>query len=341
MRILSNDVPQADDLDKVVRAVQAVQAGARTYGEIAAALGEVDPRQGRYYRLAGQILGLVSNVKGRNQATLTDAGKEFVAATAEQRKKLLAGAVAGSRLIGRIIPYLESKGNRGASRRELEDFIGTMAQLKPSTIGRRISTVISWLEAIGMLRQRDGRYQLAGPPPNVPIVEYEATDEPLFPRKHDLVTYNQVAERAKKATRYLSVLIDDAARERANDAHRMLTNLVATKIQAAGAIPKRNKYIDLSTVWAESLYFFEMKSTSDTNAHDQVRRAVSQLYEYRYLQEAPSAKLVVVIENPLPDQKKWLMDYVVKDRGLLIAWDGDRNTLHCPPEIREDLGFLA
>lgn len=74
----------------------------------------------------------------------------------------------------------------------------------------------------------------------------------------------------------------------------------------------------------DDLYFFEMKSTTDENAHSQIRRAISQLYEYRYLQQVPSAKLVVVIENPPPKEKKWIVDYVVNDRKLLIAWDGDQ-----------------
>jgi hypothetical protein len=55
--------------------------------------------------------------------------------------------------------------------------------------------------------------------------------------------------------------------------------------------------------------------------------AVSQLYEYRYLQNKPPAKLVVVIENQPPVEKQWLLDYVVKDRKLLIAWDGDGKTV--------------
>jgi hypothetical protein len=50
--------------------------------------------------------------------------------------------------------------------------------------------------------------------------------------------------------------------------------------------------------------------------------------------------LVLVIENPPPDEKEWLLDYVVKDRELLIAWDGDGKTLQCPPEIRRELAFL-
>lgn len=95
-------------------------------------------------------------------------------------------------------------------------------------------------------------------------------------------------------------VVDDAARERANESHQMLTDLVAAKIRKAGAIPKRNRFVDLSALLRDDLYLFEMKSTTGGNVHSQIRRAVSQLYEYRYLQQVPTAKLVVVIENPPP-----------------------------------------
>ena len=84
-----------------------------------------------------------------------------------------------------------------------------------------------------------------------------------------------------------------------------------------------------------------MKSTTDSNAHSQVRRAISQLYEYRYIQQMPSAKLVVVIENPPPTDKEWLVDYVVNDRELLIAWDGDNKNLYCPTQLKKELNFLV
>jgi hypothetical protein len=84
-----------------------------------------------------------------------------------------------------------------------------------------------------------------------------------------------------------------------------------------------------------------MKSTTAVNAHSQVRKAISQLYEYRYIQQAPDAKLVVVIENPMPEDKRWLIENVVNDRQLLIAWDGDRTNLHCPDQLRGELGFLV
>jgi hypothetical protein len=178
-------------------------------------------------------------------------------------------------------------------------------------------------------------------PTGVDIIEYDASDEPLYPKRYNLDEYNSVAGKVREAKGYLNVLIDDAARERAEDAHRMLTELVASKIRRAGSIPKNNRYVDLSAAIRDDLYLFEMKSTTAGNAHGQIRRAISQLYEYRYLQDVPAAKLVIVIENPPPQEKKRIVDYVVKDRKLLIAWDGDRKTLKFPPENAADLGFLA
>ncbi len=121
----------------------------------------------------------------------------------------------------------------------------------------------------------------------------------------------------------------------------MLMNCVADRIHRARAIPKQNRYIDLSATINDNHYLFEMKSTTAANALSQVRKAISQLYEYRYIQQASDARLVVVIENPLPRDKRWLIDYVVNDRQLLIAWDGDRTNLHCPERLRQELSFLV
>jgi hypothetical protein len=156
-----------------------------------------------------------------------------------------------------------------------------------------------------------------------------------------LAEYNDVAEKVKQAQGYINAQIDAAAKERADGAHQMLTNIVAKKIRTAGAVPKQNKYIDLAATLLDELYLFEMKSTTDNNVHSQVRKAISQLYEYRYIQQVPDAKLVVVVENPLPKDKQWLIDYVVSDRELLLAWDGDKKYLHCPDRLKKELDFLV
>jgi hypothetical protein len=269
-------------------------AGARSFEDIARALGKVE-RQ-RYYRKAAEILALIRNTN--NNSVLTTRGRAFLDNPGERAQRL-AEAVLTSRLIQRVVPYLEAKGERGASRSEMERFIGEVTDpVGKSMIPRRAHAVVSWLERIGMVQERGGRISLRGAlPAGVKIVEYGEPDEPLFPRKYALDEYRSVAGKVRDAKGYINVLIDDAARERVEDSHRMLMEIVASKMRKAGSIPKNNKYVDLSAVLSDNFYLFEMKSTTDKNVHARIRRAISQLYEYRYLQEVPAAKLVVVIEN--------------------------------------------
>jgi hypothetical protein len=338
MQIPSKDVPQADKLGEIVRTVESVANGARKDTEIAIAFDK-DPRQARYYRRGCEILGLLQNY--RNNAELTAKGKEFIEHP-QRQKNILADAVLRSRTIQRTLPFLEAHREKGVRREELKHFLDEVTETKgKSMIPRRINSVVGWLSGIGMLMKRKDRYYLTGTfPSGVEIVEYAEIDEPLLPTKYDLKEYVGVAGNVRKAKGIVNALIDDAKKERAERAHQMLVDIVAQKIRSSDSIPKSNPYVDLAATLKGDDFLFEMKSTTDGNVHGQVRRAISQLYEYRYLQQTPSAKLVVVIENPPPDEKKWLVDYVVKDRQLLIAWDGDGKALHCPPEVRKELAFL-
>lgn len=339
MRIPSEDIPQADVLDEVVRTVEAVSDGARTFDDIAEAIGKVE-RQGRYYRRAAEILGFIQNQ--HNRSTLTPSGRHFIQHP-ERRAELLADAVLQTRLMQRALPFFETHERTGVGRRQLTEFVAEVTEpVGPSMIPRRVTTIIAWLESIRAIEERNDRYFLRDVlPAGVNIVEYSTVDEPLLPKKYDLDEYSGVAGTARKAKGILTVMIDDAAKERAEKAHQMLMDLVAEKVRRAGAIPKNNPVVDLAATVRGDDFLFEMKSTTDKNVHSQVRRAISQLYEYRYLQQIPTAKLVVVTENPPPEEKRWLIDYLIKDRGLFIAWDGDRRTLHYPPELTRQLGFLA
>jgi len=156
MRIPSEDIPQADVLDEVVRTVEAVSQGARTFDDIAEAIGKVD-RQGRYYRRAAEILGLVRNE--RNHSTLTPVGRTYIR-NRGRRKQLLTEAVLQTRLVQRVLPFFEAHEESGVDREDLTDFIGGVTQpVGPSMIPRRVSTVIhqasteSWVFLV-----RSGRY---------------------------------------------------------------------------------------------------------------------------------------------------------------------------------------
>jgi hypothetical protein len=49
---------------------------------------------------------------------------------------------------------------------------------------------------------------------------------------------------------------------------------------------------------------------------------------------------VLVLENPLPADLRWMGTYLSEDRGILPVWDGDLRRLYCSKRDRERLAFL-
>lgn len=339
MRIPVRDIPQADRLEDVVEVVAAVHRGERTYQAMAKAIDKGE-RQGRYYRLAAEILGFI-RLRSMNTAQLTSEGKSLLLAAEDKKKELLVRAVLRSRLFQRIIPFLESALPSGCTRTELETFVKAVTSESGETmIHRRVSTTIAWLEEIDLLSEKNGRFILRPLPACAPIIDYAMDIEPLLPTKFDLREYTDAAQRITNAKRFIVSAVRQAQRERANNSHIALTNLVALKIRQAGAIPRRNRHIDLAAHINQNMFIFEMKSTIEGNAHTQIRSGISQLYEYRYLQATPNADLVLVIEKPLKQELQWLGDYLLRDRGIFLVWDNDGDRLHCPDAIRDKLHFL-
>lgn len=135
-------------------------------------------------------------------------------------------------------------------------------------------------------------------------------------------------------------MVDRALVERSKSAHGALTNLVAARLRAVGCVPRSNGYVDLAALVGRVPHLFEMKSTTAGNVHTQIRTGLSQLYEYRYLQGVPSARLVLVLQHPVPRDLGWMLQYLITDRQVLVAWDGCGGSLYCDPRQRGQLGFL-
>jgi len=338
VKIPSREIPQADSPDTLERAVSAVAEGATTFQDIARVLGYHE-RQGRYYRLAGELLGLLDR-PAQNHSRITELGKAFVAARGKRRSEMLAVALMNSRFFQRIVAFLQSFGGKGATKPQLQDFIGSLTETTPNMVERRASTVVSWLRAANLITEQGGRYIFRSFPEVMSVVDCAAVDEPLLPRQFTLKEYEAVAGRTRSARGFIKYEIGRAKLDRANSIHETLTKLVADKIRAVGSVPKRNPLIDLAAKVGKHRFIFEMKTTPAKSFHAQVRRGVSQLYEYRYLQAVPDARLVLVIEHPLPGKLRWMIDYLTRDRDILLAWDGDLKTLHCSREIRDSLEFL-
>ena len=72
---------------------------------------------------------------------------------------------------------------------------------------------------------------------------------------------------------------------------------------------------------------FEVKSNTKDNERSQIRHAISQLYEYRYLHDLGDATLWIVLSNP--PFVTWMTDYLRGDRSIHVLW-AEENELAGP-----------
>ncbi len=340
-RITSSDLPQADRLESVLLTVVAVGEGARTDIEIANRIPGIkgDDRQGRYYRNAAEMLGFLSN--HRNNAILTPKGIELLN-NPILTNPLFIASVLNLEVYQKLLPFMELH-PEGLTRQEIQNYLQSIAQpgIGPTMIPRRISTIIAWPRTLGFLRQsEDGQLQIQNNlSADLPVFEIHDDGQPLLPVTGGLAEYQEIEQRALRAQQEVAFFKDQAKLDRATNAHIALVNLVAQRVRESGGIPKSNQLIDLA-VRLDRDYIFEMKSTNGDNVRSQVRKGMSQLYEYRYLQNKPSAKLILVVEKPLGESQAWMLDYIETDREINLVWDGDEK-LYGSEKTRGELGFLG
>ncbi|MEM8523770.1 MAG: hypothetical protein AAGG68_03955 [Bacteroidota bacterium] len=349
--ISSYELPQGDNLNNIVEAIIGIHHGARTDLEIANSIShfktsstrdESKKRQGRYYRLIAQLLGLVVNEN--NTSSLTLSGKQLLQNPTIQ-SPLFRSSVLRMGVFQLLIQYLTSD-NRGKTKASIIQYFCNLKIRKndgnliaKTTIERRVITLLSWLRKLNMIAETGGYFK----PINVfPSDESSLvlTDPsfPIFPKERSLTEYNIVEERLNKAKAEVRYFVDQSKKERADKAHIKLVNLVANKLKAINLIPTSNVLIDLATKNEEE-YIFEMKSVTKSNEKSQIRKGISQLYEYRYLHNLPNANLVLVIEKPLTEKMNWMLDYLETDRKIHLIWDGDGN-LYGTEHTRKKLEFL-
>lgn len=127
-------------------------------------------------------------------------------------------------------------------------------------------------------------------------------------------------------------------KERANIIHSQLVNMMATRLLEIGLEPKSNGLLDLFTQKKEDYLLFEMKSIHAKNEISQIRKAIAQLYEYRYLHSFNNAELCIVLNNE--PTEKWLLEYILNDRNMLVCWIS-KGGFDCPISIRGRLDGIV
>ena len=128
-------------------------------------------------------------------------------------------------------------------------------------------------------------------------------------------------------------------REKANREHARILTMLAAKLRANSHSPYENVFIDLYAEIAGQTYIFEVKSNNSRNALSQIRKAVSQLYEYRYRSSKDGAILCIVLQEK--PQQNWIEDYLLHDRGILVCWLVDDVRLECPAECHPLLSSIG
>ena len=147
--------------------------------------------------------------------------------------------------------------------------------------------------------------------------------------------------RAKSMRRPASREETEALREKANLRHRVLVQLLAERLRAHDVTPESNVFVDLCCL-APKKMLFEAKSCRPENLLSQIRKGVSQLYEYRYRHdELNGAKLVLALESRPEGSLDWLLDYLVDDREIAVCWLEGEDNLTCPSWCQDCLGPIV
>ncbi len=154
---------------------------------------------------------------------------------------------------------------------------------------------------------------------SAPLEDYAIKTRPLAsPTSSDWDRRSPTASGRTSAT----VTIDLVARERANKSHHMLEEILVSLAKGQGLSPKYNQSIDMFFDTPHGPVLAEIKSCTDNNFHSQVRKGVSQLFEYRFLNKSlfdSEFTLLLVVETVPPKEKMWIVDYLLSV-GILIVW---------------------
>ncbi|MBM7541286.1 DUF7226 domain-containing protein [Amphibacillus cookii] len=347
----SSVIPQANSLEDVIRSVEAVSRGARTYQDIAGAIGKGE-RQGRYYRLAGEQLGML-RLAGTNHSELTESGSEFLSLPEEARRLYLANAVLRNDAINEVYEYIVSHPH--CVTEEIASHLISL-DVKSSIASRRTSTMIRWLLELELINiDANNRYTVNFRPVyNGYAMEVQDTNGEPDNNQETQETYrsNSLVSEIRELNDIwdgslstegdgqITFQVDAAARERASVNHQQLVTKMARALTRKNILPRSNRHIDLYAEDSDQEHIFEMKSCNSTNMLSQIRRGIAQLYEYRYRHNKPNATLWLVLEAEPLDGNEWVIHYLVEDRGINICWSLDEINFDCPPQCRNALNDL-
>ncbi len=142
----TSDFLQADDINKVAKVAEAVHCGHHTDDAIEKFIGVNSAgRQGRYYRLAAEKMGLV-NLSGKNHTVLTQCGMGFVNLPPSEQEKYLRVAIQNLPVFICAIQFINAT---KPDSYQLRQWFMNSYPGEATTADRRFSTFIKYLNYCG------------------------------------------------------------------------------------------------------------------------------------------------------------------------------------------------
>jgi len=170
--------------------------------------------------------------------------------------------------------------------------------------------------------------------------------DPAFPSRidtYDFAPWDRVSPSSPINSSLITSNIDPAALERANYQHFLLEQALVSLCGEAGLSTQSNRHVDLLARNDENAIIFEMKSSGPRATRSQVRRALSQVLEYKYLyrEQLPAAcHLCIVIERRPRGAQEWLIEYL-SSIGVGLIWKNDNDDcFNCSNQTRNAIGYL-
>ncbi len=139
-RLLSTDVPQADDINRVFRVVELVSLGGGASGSDI----DITPRQIAYYKQAARILGFLDE-----DNVITNQGRRLVSLGSVERLNAAKSAFETSKIGFAWLRWSEVISLNGIAPNSANEFLSeSVVNLSENTIGRRAKTLRSWAQAL-------------------------------------------------------------------------------------------------------------------------------------------------------------------------------------------------
>ncbi|NOJ27310.1 MAG: hypothetical protein DA330_04780 [Nitrososphaera sp.] len=139
------DIPQADDVNKIIQFPFRVFEGYDTSEKMIDAFGFVQ-RQSSYYRQAAELVGLVKLDKNRYK--LTDVGEKYLKLPEKDKSNFVCKLLLEFPIMHEIFLQISIDSKKVVDKNEIIDLLRERSSITGSTLGRRAQTIVSWFRWI-------------------------------------------------------------------------------------------------------------------------------------------------------------------------------------------------